>query len=64
MLITLTSRIDMLPGISVVVEKMSHFNKRGARNKCDGGKDEPFLISVVPGISKKMVQENKIISLT
>ena len=26
-------------------------NRRGARNKRDGGKDEPFLISVVPGIS-------------
>ena len=26
-------------------------NRRGARNKRGGGKDEPFLISVVPGIS-------------
>ena len=27
------------------------FNKRGARNKRGGGNDEPFFISVVPGIS-------------
>ena len=26
-------------------------NKRVARNKCDGGKDEPFLNIVVLGIS-------------
>ena len=26
-------------------------NRRAARNKRGGGKDEPFLISVVPGIS-------------
>ena len=26
-------------------------NRRDARNKRGGGKDEPFLISVVPGIS-------------
>ena len=26
-------------------------NRRGARNKRGGGKNEPFLISVVPGIS-------------
>ena len=26
-------------------------NRRVARNKRGGGKDEPFLISVVPGIS-------------
>ena len=26
-------------------------NRRIARNKRGGGKDEPFLISVVPGIS-------------
>ena len=26
-------------------------NRRGARNKRGGGKDEPFLISVVPVIS-------------
>ena len=26
-------------------------NRRVARNKHGGGKDEPFLISVVPGIS-------------
>ena len=26
-------------------------DKRVARNKCGGGKDEPFLISVVPVIS-------------
>ena len=29
----------------------SHPNRRVARNKRGGGKDEPFLISVVPGIS-------------
>ena len=26
-------------------------NRRGARNKCGGGKDEPFLIGVVVRIS-------------
>ena len=26
-------------------------NRRDARNKCSGGKEEPFLISVVPEIS-------------
>ena len=29
----------------------SHPNRRVARNKHGGGKDEPFLISVVSGIS-------------
>ena len=39
-------------------EKIQHenlhsslLNRRVARNKCGGGKDESFLISVVPGIS-------------
>ena len=47
-------------------------NRRVARNKLGGGKDEPFLISVAPGICmvarnikiKKIVQDNKIMSLT
>ena len=26
-------------------------NRRVARSKCGGGKDQPFVISVVPGIS-------------
>ena len=41
----------MLQGISLVVGKMSHFYWHGARNKHGGGKNDPFLISVVPGIS-------------
>ena len=32
-------------------ERWAIFNKRGAHNKCGGGKDEPLLISMVPGIS-------------
>ena len=33
------------------IEYSSLPNRRVARNKCGGGKDEPFLISVVPVIS-------------
>ena len=33
------------------IEYSSLPNRRVARNKCGGGKDEQFLISVVPGIS-------------
>ena len=32
-------------------ERWAIFNKRGVRNKRGGGKDEPLLISMVPGIS-------------
>ena len=49
--LTLPSRIDVLTAISVVVGKMSHFYLAWCPNKRGGGKDEPFLISVVSGIS-------------
>ena len=34
-----------------IIEYSSLPNRRGARNKCGGGKDEPFLISVVTVIN-------------
>ena len=49
--LTLPSRIDVLPAVSVLVGKMSYFYLAWCPNKRGGGKDESFLISVVSGIS-------------